>query len=175
MRLKEFSIVDIDLNNISDEDILRIAISAEQSAINLYNRLARVAVDPDLKTVLKDIAVEEKVHIGEFETMLIREDPEELLSINKGFEEISELLEITEDIQIGNIILEKGDRIKVLESLEDKLLQDLRSEYPSGILRNMMDKEEISAVQSLINKGLAVQGVSDDRQKTVIYFATEGL
>jgi len=75
--------------NITDEAILRMCISAEQSAINLYNTLAKHTTNPKLKTILKDIAREEKVHIGEFWSTLQDVDWEELQAFIDGQVEVN--------------------------------------------------------------------------------------
>jgi len=76
-------------DKITDEEILRIAISAEQSAINLYSNLVKYAKSNKLKNVLKDITKEEKIHIGEFWAILRDIDIEELPSILNGISEIN--------------------------------------------------------------------------------------
>ncbi len=43
-----------------DKEILRAAVIAELDAINLYEQMANLAEDKNLKTVLLDIAREEK-------------------------------------------------------------------------------------------------------------------
>lgn len=78
-------------DNPSDEEILRMAISAEQSAINLYLQLAKYTDNEDLKDVLLDVAREEKVHVGEFQGMLELVDYEEILTQEEGRDEIEEI------------------------------------------------------------------------------------
>ncbi|MEO0198279.1 MAG: ferritin family protein [candidate division WOR-3 bacterium] len=76
-----------------DREILRLAIIAELDAINLYEQLASITENPNIKKVLLDVAHEEKVHVGEFLEMLLRNDEEQLRDLEKGKEEIRELLE----------------------------------------------------------------------------------
>ena len=57
-----------------NQEILRLAIIAELDAINLYEQMAALTDDKDIKNVLLDIAREEKTHVGEFQTMLLRWD-----------------------------------------------------------------------------------------------------
>ncbi|RLE28611.1 rubrerythrin [Candidatus Acetothermia bacterium] len=75
-----------------DREILRLGIIAELDAINLYEQLAAVAADQGLREVLRDIAREEKTHVGEFLALLLRRDPEQREELAKGKEEIEELL-----------------------------------------------------------------------------------
>lgn len=66
---------------------------AELDAINLYEQLAAVAEDENLRRILLDIAKEEKTHFGEFQTLLLRKDREQVEELEKGKEEVDELLE----------------------------------------------------------------------------------
>jgi rubrerythrin len=75
-----------------NKEILRVAIIAELDAINLYEQLAAITDDPDLKKVLLDIAREEKTHVGEFQTMLLRLDAEQVAEMEHAKEEIKELI-----------------------------------------------------------------------------------
>ena len=49
-----------------DREIVRVGIIAELDAINLYEQLASMATDKNIKKILLDIAKEEKTHMGEF-------------------------------------------------------------------------------------------------------------
>ena len=90
-----FSVVPIDLSKIKKEDIdreiLRVSIAAEMDATSLYEQLANVTDNEDLKVVLLDIAQEEKTHVGEFHTMLLRLDEEQATELEKGRNEVEEL------------------------------------------------------------------------------------
>lgn len=76
--------IPVDLEKIKQGDInketLRAAIIAELDAINLYEEMANLTENEDLKTVLLDIAREEKVHVAMFQTVLMEVD-EEFLKI----------------------------------------------------------------------------------------------
>jgi len=76
-----------------DKEILRIAIIAELDAINLYEQLADSTKDERIKGVLLDIAKEEKTHVGELLALLIMLDKEQKEELEKGREEVKELLE----------------------------------------------------------------------------------
>ena len=90
-----FSVVPIDLSKIKKEDIdreiLRVSIAAEMDATSLYEQLVNMTDNEDLKTVLLDIAQEEKTHVGEFHTMLLRLDEEQATELEKGKKEVEEL------------------------------------------------------------------------------------
>jgi rubrerythrin len=77
----------------TDKEILRTAIIAELDAINLYEQLAAMTQNKDLKTVLMDIAKEEKTHAGEFQALLLRRDKEQVEELANGKKEVDELLE----------------------------------------------------------------------------------
>jgi len=74
-----------------DKEILRAGIIAELDAINLYEQMAAMAKSDDLKKILFDIANEEKTHVGEFLTLLQREDREQEVELQKGKKEVEEL------------------------------------------------------------------------------------
>jgi rubrerythrin len=87
----------IDLNRVKQEDIdreiLRTAIIAELDAVNLYEQMAALAKDVNIKKVLIDIAGEEKTHIGEFQTMLLMKDEEQVKELEAGRKEVEEMME----------------------------------------------------------------------------------
>jgi rubrerythrin len=74
------------------KEILRTGIIAELDAINLYEQMAAMAKHNDIKKILLDIAKEEKTHVGEFLTLLIRKDGEQGLELEQGKKEIEELI-----------------------------------------------------------------------------------
>jgi len=86
----------VNFSKVSKEDlnreILRAAIIAELDAINFYEQMAALTDDADLKKVLLDIAREEKTHVGEFQTMLLRLDAEQVAEMEHAKEEIKELI-----------------------------------------------------------------------------------
>ena len=88
------AVTEIDVDNPTDQQILRIAISAELSAINLYQSLAnRAALLSVVKKVLLDVAKEEKTHVAEFETLLNEIDSEQSRENIKGEIEIEDMRE----------------------------------------------------------------------------------
>lgn len=74
-----------------DNEIARVGMIAELDAVNLYEQLAAIATDKTLKKVLFDIAKEEKTHLGEFQTILLKKDKEQVEELDKGKEEVEEL------------------------------------------------------------------------------------
>jgi len=89
--------IPIDLSKVKAEDIdkeiLRAAVIAELDAINMYEQMAAMAKDPLIKDVLMDIAGEEKTHVGEFQTMLLMKDEEQVKELAAGKEEVEEMME----------------------------------------------------------------------------------
>ena len=83
-----------DLEKIKKEDIdreiLRVGIIAELDAINLYEQMAALAQDENIKKILLDIAKEEKTHVGEFQTLLLNRDKEQVKELEAGKEEVKE-------------------------------------------------------------------------------------
>ncbi|NMX21110.1 rubrerythrin [ANME-1 cluster archaeon GoMg4] len=88
--------IPIDLEKVGKEDldreILRVGMIAELDAVNLYEQLAAMAEREEIKAVLRDIAKEEKTHMGEFQTLLLRIDEEQVEELEKGKEEVEEML-----------------------------------------------------------------------------------
>ncbi len=76
-----------------DREILRAGIIAELDAINLYEQMAAMTPNENIKKVLLDIAGEEKTHMGEFQALLLKEDKEQLKELEKGKKEVEELTE----------------------------------------------------------------------------------
>jgi rubrerythrin len=74
-----------------NKEILRAAVIAELDAINLYEQMAAMTENPDIKRVLLDIAKEEKTHVGEFQTLLLVNDKEQEKELKEGKKEVEEL------------------------------------------------------------------------------------
>ena len=87
--------IPIDLAKIKQEDldkeILRAAIIAEFDAINLYEQMAALTENKHLKTILLDIAKEEKTHVGEFQALLLINDKQQENELAEGKKEVEEL------------------------------------------------------------------------------------
>ncbi|MCI4454740.1 MAG: rubrerythrin [Thermodesulfobacterium sp.] len=93
--------IPVELDRIDEEDldkqILRLAIMAELDAINLYEQLANMTEDENIRTILLDVAREEKTHVGEFMALLLNLDEEQVEELEAGKEEVEELLEEEEE------------------------------------------------------------------------------
>lgn len=85
----------LDLKKVSkknlDREILRVGMIAELDAVNLYEQLAVMTDNKDIKAILLDIAKEEKTHVGEFQALLLRLDKEQERELEKGKKEVKEL------------------------------------------------------------------------------------
>ncbi len=73
-----------------DNEILRAAIIAELDAINLYEQMAAIAEDKNIKEILLDVAKEEKTHVGEFQALLLNRDKEQAAELEAGKKEVKE-------------------------------------------------------------------------------------
>jgi rubrerythrin len=80
----------IDKENL-DKEILRAGIIAELDAINLYEQMAAMTKNADIKSILLDIAKEEKTHVDEFQTLLLINDKEQEKELEEGKKEVEEL------------------------------------------------------------------------------------
>jgi len=74
-----------------DKELMRAAVIAELDAINLYEQMAALTGNADLKKVLLDVAKEEKTHVGEFQTLLLRLDKQQEQELEEGKKEVDEL------------------------------------------------------------------------------------
>lgn len=74
-----------------DKEILRAGMIAELDAVSLYEQLAAMTKNKSVKKVLLDVAKEEKTHVGEFQALLLKEDPEQVKELEKGKKEVGEL------------------------------------------------------------------------------------
>ena len=88
--------IPVDLKNVSegdiDNEILRAGIIAELDAVNLYEQMASLTKNANIRTVLLDIAKEEKTHVGEFQALLLQFDPQQKQELEAGAEEVEEEL-----------------------------------------------------------------------------------
>jgi rubrerythrin len=86
----------VDFTKLKQEDlnkeILRAAIIAELDAVSLYEQLAVLTDKEHIRAVLMEVAREEKTHVGEFQTMLLRLDQEQVQELEHGREEVEELV-----------------------------------------------------------------------------------
>lgn len=94
--LKEMmSKLPIDVKNGTSEEIdnqiLRAAMIAELDAVNLYEQLVSMATNELAKKVLLDVAHEEKIHAGEFESVLEKLDPAYEEAEEEGEEEVEDM------------------------------------------------------------------------------------
>ena len=76
-----------------DREILRVALIAELDAVSLYEQLAAATENEEIRKILLDVAKEEKTHVGEFQTLLLKEDKQQVEELEHGKEEVEEILE----------------------------------------------------------------------------------
>lgn len=70
---------------------IRLSLSAEQEAAHLYNALADATDNVLARTVLRDIADEERVHAGEFQRLLTLLLDDEQLLMDQGAAEVNDM------------------------------------------------------------------------------------
>ena len=73
-----------------DKEILRLGMIAELDAISLYEQLAAATENKNIRKILLDIAKEEKTHMGEFQTLLLKIDQEQVRELAGGKKEVEE-------------------------------------------------------------------------------------
>ncbi len=89
--------IPIDLDRIKKEDldkeILRAGMISELDAINLYEEMGDMTQDKHLRKLLLDVAKEEKTHLGEFQSLLLKKDPQQKNELEEGEKEVETLLQ----------------------------------------------------------------------------------
>ena len=90
------SSIPVDLGKVKkeniDKEILRLGMIAELDAVNLYEQLAANTGNTDIKKVILDIAREEKTHMGEFQTLLLMLDKQQVRELEEGKKEVAKEL-----------------------------------------------------------------------------------
>ena len=81
---------------------IRFLVAAEYEAVQLYIQLAESTDNELAKVVLNDIADEEKVHAGEFLTLLKTLAPDEDSFYKQGEEEVEDLKKTLTSVPVGN-------------------------------------------------------------------------
>ncbi len=81
---------------------LRLSLSAEEEAVHLYEALADATDNALAAAVLRDVADEERVHVGEFQKLLnmLLSDEQDLL--DKGAREVEEIAEAVKTGAVGS-------------------------------------------------------------------------
>lgn len=74
-----------------DKEILRAGMIAELDAINLYEQMAALTTNENIRKILLDIAKEEKTHVGEFQALLLSLDKEQKRELEEGEKEVKEI------------------------------------------------------------------------------------
>jgi len=90
------SSIPVDLSKVKkeniDKEVLRLGMIAELDAVNLYEQLAAYTSNTDIKKVILDIAREEKTHMGEFQTLLLMLDKQQVKELEEGKKEVEKEL-----------------------------------------------------------------------------------
>jgi len=87
---------------------LRLSLCAEEEATHLYDTIAEYTDDERVKKVMKDVANEEQVHVGEFQKLLDLMEDDEEEKVGEGKKEAEEKIESIQK-QIADFITEDPD------------------------------------------------------------------
>lgn len=91
---------------------LRLDLAAEHEAVHLYLAHADACADPLVEAVLREIADEERKHIGEFQRLILLLTGDEQAFNDAGAQEVEQLratLPAKNGETIGSLIEKKGD------------------------------------------------------------------
>lgn len=80
------------LNDRELARVIRESIRAEHDAVQLYELIADSTNNAKVKKLMKSIADEEKIHVGEFEKLLTLFDSNNENLVNKGKEEAKDIV-----------------------------------------------------------------------------------
>jgi rubrerythrin len=74
-----------------EKQILRVGLISELDTVNLIEQLASLSKDDKVKAILNLILKQEKEHVGELETLLLRIDPQQMEGLAEGTKKLEEL------------------------------------------------------------------------------------
>jgi len=83
-------------DELTDQEIisaLRLSLCAEEEATHLYDTIANYVGDERISKIMKDVADEEQVHIGEFQKLLDLYEKDEEEKVGEGKDEAKEKME----------------------------------------------------------------------------------
>ena len=109
-------------DKITDQEMisaLRLAFCAEEEATHLYDTIADYTDDEQIKKVMKSIADEEQVHIGEFQKLLDLFESDEEDKVEEGEQEVAD------DLGIGDSLAEKKEVEEEVDDGENKALSEI--------------------------------------------------
>ncbi len=95
---------------------IRLALSAEEEAVHLYEALADAADNELAKAVLQDIADEERVHAGEFQRVLKILLPDEEKWLADGAAEVDD---IAEKVKKGEPSSPEGKKVPTVGDMKE--------------------------------------------------------
>jgi rubrerythrin len=72
---------------------IRVGIKAEIDAVHLYDMIAESTDNEKVAKIMRDVAKEERVHIGEFLRLIQEIYPQEMKDYNEGASEAEELFD----------------------------------------------------------------------------------
>jgi len=84
----------LEIRQLSEQELIRairVGIKAEIDAIHLYDMIAEATSNEKVSEVMRDVAKEERVHIGEFLRVLQDIYPQEMEDYNEGASEVEEI------------------------------------------------------------------------------------
>jgi len=71
-----------------EKHLLRLGMIHELDAINFCEQMAALSADPSVQAAFRRVAADEKQHMGEFETLLLRHDSEQTKELGEGTEAV---------------------------------------------------------------------------------------
>lgn len=135
--------------------VVRQAICAEHDAVHLYELIVDSSINPMVKSVLQDIADEEKVHVGELEEVLSTLDPENDDFVEEGREEVGGMFDNDRITAIVDSIMKEAMPMKVLPPTRPemkKILSALRSYFGIQVAKKPLYRKYLTYSDDRSNK-----------------------
>lgn len=122
---------------------IRFLIASEFEAIQLYMQLAESTDNALATSVLKDIADEERVHVGEFLRLLHELEPEEAKFYAKGAQEVEE--EIAEIAAEGKDADAPTAEEKVSQRIEAQSTESLATSSEAAVKAKTVETKKTAS------------------------------
>jgi rubrerythrin len=120
---------------------IRLSLCAEEEATHLYDTIAEYTDDERVKKIMKDVADEEQVHIGEFQKLLGLLEDDEVEKVEEGEKEAEEKMEGFDPQNIAKYVTEDPDVVN--ESISGRAYVEFEFDDAAQFIRMMLPDREI--------------------------------
>jgi len=122
---------------------VRLSLCAEEEATHLYDTIANYVSDEKVKKLMKDVADEEQVHIGEFQKLLKILEEDETEKVGEGEDEADDKLETSKGEEVEESLVKLAELLSEDVNFNNGLLYE--SEFGPDVLE--LDKNRLTKIQ----------------------------